>query len=211
MQEQKQETDVHWRAKEGKGEFNYRLVYDFAVDPQVPVKRPCSFTMKAWDKDPTQFKSTLLGFYEVDLANLMDAAMKDALQHRERQQRVEALTKTGRIGEMEDCLRQFEKENREHRKNKLAKLAKETQKSKPKSSGFSKIMGSVRQGVVDKGCFTSFQKKADGLLDFGDTESDGDTGETPDELFGSAKYKSQNMREWELRTLKNEAAGTSSE
>ena len=61
LNEQKQETDTHWRAKEGKGEFNWRFVYDFEVDQQLPVARPCSFTLKAWDRDPIQFKSDLLG------------------------------------------------------------------------------------------------------------------------------------------------------
>eukprot|EP00736_Rhodelphis_marinus_P008919 Rmarinus@m.15524 len=43
---QKEETDVHWRAKDGKGSFNYRLIFNF----ELPL-REARLKLQAWDKD----------------------------------------------------------------------------------------------------------------------------------------------------------------
>lgn len=32
------------------------MVFDFKVEPILPVQRPCAFTLKAWDKDPLSLK-----------------------------------------------------------------------------------------------------------------------------------------------------------
>jgi len=52
--EMKQWTDVHWRAKKGKGSFNWRMVWD--------VKLPRKFfyfTIQAWDQDIMKVRTEL--------------------------------------------------------------------------------------------------------------------------------------------------------
>jgi hypothetical protein len=44
--EMKQWTDVHWRAKRGKGSFNWRMVWDVALP-----RKFFYFTVQAWDQD----------------------------------------------------------------------------------------------------------------------------------------------------------------
>lgn len=55
VQEVVHETDIHWRAKDGKGNFNYRLVFEDlelpmdstgAADDDLP-----KFVVRAWDQD----------------------------------------------------------------------------------------------------------------------------------------------------------------
>jgi hypothetical protein len=41
------ETDTHWRAPGGQGEFNWRWKYSV----QLPVEDPCRLLIEAWDKD----------------------------------------------------------------------------------------------------------------------------------------------------------------
>lgn len=55
------ETDTHYRCKDGKGSFNYRLVYNI----NAPVD-DYNFTVQAWDRD--FFASNdLIGEAQIDL------------------------------------------------------------------------------------------------------------------------------------------------
>nr|ADD95746.1 hypothetical protein [uncultured organism MedDCM-OCT-S04-C46] len=55
LKEKKRTTDIHWRSKQGKGSFNYRLVYE---ELELPMTMPGAsesefprFVVKAYDKD----------------------------------------------------------------------------------------------------------------------------------------------------------------
>lgn len=55
LKEKKQTTDIHWRSKEGKGSWNYRLIYR---DLELPMSMPGAgesefprFVVKAFDQD----------------------------------------------------------------------------------------------------------------------------------------------------------------
>ena len=91
---------MHWRAKGGVGEFNYRFVYDFSIDQSLPVKQPCSLTLKAWDKDPLSFKSDFLGQREINLSNLVEDAMLQLQDQQEYDDQMELLLEAGRVDEM---------------------------------------------------------------------------------------------------------------
>eukprot|EP00301_Raphidiophrys_heterophryoidea_P013214 c2057_g1_i1.p1 GENE.c2057_g1_i1~~c2057_g1_i1.p1 ORF type:complete len:1364 (-),score=380.71 c2057_g1_i1:181-4272(-) len=43
---QKQDTDVHWRSSDGKGNFNYRMMFDI----ELPMKKP-RLKFQVWDQD----------------------------------------------------------------------------------------------------------------------------------------------------------------
>ena len=82
---------MHWRAKGGVGEFNYRFVYDFAVDQRLPIKQPCLFSLKAWDKDPLTFKSDFLGQRELNLSELVEGAMLQIQDQQKHDEKVQQL------------------------------------------------------------------------------------------------------------------------
>ena len=67
MVEDTQETDTHWRATDGKGSFAWRLVFKL----NLPMKPRAKLTIKAWDRDPLEFKSDLIGRAEIDLNSTM--------------------------------------------------------------------------------------------------------------------------------------------
>ncbi len=46
LKPQRYETDTHWRAKEGKGSFNWRMKFHF----RLPMKK-ARFKVQAWDQD----------------------------------------------------------------------------------------------------------------------------------------------------------------
>lgn len=46
MEPQRQESDTHWRAKDGNGSFNYRMKFNF----MLPLRKP-RFKVQAWDQD----------------------------------------------------------------------------------------------------------------------------------------------------------------
>jgi hypothetical protein len=96
--DQKQQTDVHLRAKEGKGSWNYRMVFDFSVDRTL--KKPCTLTLKAWEKHYTTFKSVLIGSREIDLLSLVETGLQRHAQWKQRQMQIDALKDSGRLGEM---------------------------------------------------------------------------------------------------------------
>ena len=199
VRDQEQKTDVHWRAKDGKGEFNYRLVYDFEVDPQLPVKRPCTFTLKAWDKDPTLFKSDFLGSKEVHLDKIMDEAMVDAMESKKRRRRIEELTNGGRVGEMEYALQRYKEKNLKKQKKRHTQKLKEREKRR--------LHNQERSGLIDglekkeRRCLNFFDCNVvdleQGLLD-GPADNVNDSSDAS-ELYATENYKWENERRWVLR------------
>eukprot|EP01043_Picozoa_sp_COSAG02_P071570 COSAG02_NODE_13128_length_1442_cov_1.304542_1_plen_374_part_10 len=97
------------------GEFNYRFVYDFAVDQKLPVKQPCAFTLKAWDKDPLTFKSDFLGQRVLDLSDTVSDAMLQLREQRKHDEQVKALLQAGRIDEMLLEVQKYRAERRRKR------------------------------------------------------------------------------------------------
>ena len=71
--EQSSETDTHWRAKEGTGSFNYRLLYDVELPSnpaEIKAEKPCRLTLTAWDRDPVLMKKEMIGLVQIDLKAL---------------------------------------------------------------------------------------------------------------------------------------------
>eukprot|EP01049_Picozoa_sp_SAG25_P003735 SAG25_NODE_220_length_11624_cov_41.246508_4_plen_348_part_00 len=77
--EQKKTTDTHWRAKDGRGNFNHRMIFAVNVEPRLPVKR-CALTLKVWDKEPLRLTNKLLGYREVNLGSLVTDALTQRLR-----------------------------------------------------------------------------------------------------------------------------------
>ena len=198
--EQEQRTDTHWRAKDGKGEFNYRLVFDFEIDPQLPVKRPCSFTLKAWDKDV--FKSDdLLGFKEIQLDDIVHQAMRDTMEAKKRQQVVDDLMRNGRLGEMEETLNKFQEDNR--RREKLDQEASRERKrervkedKKSRVGGMFGMVTDEEEGRCAACSWSQFLQVAE--QDGEDVENRGATSE----MHATAKYKFEHERKWVMRDLR---------
>ena len=206
--EQEQRTDTHWRAKGGKGEFNYRLVFDFEIDPQLPVKRPCSFTLKAWDKDA--FKSDLLGFKEIQLDDLVHQAMRDAMEMKKRQQVVDDMMMHGRLSEMEETLNKFQEETRRRKKldQKASEKAKRQRVKEDENSQPGGRFGMVLEEPRCAGCsWSGFLQVADELL-----EQDGEDVENrgaASEMHATAKYRAEHERKWVLRDLRGKSKQSS--
>ena len=59
------ETDTHWKAPKGQGEFNWRFKYSVTL----PLAEPTKLTLKCWDKDVLG-PSDLIGSCVLDLNNL---------------------------------------------------------------------------------------------------------------------------------------------
>ncbi len=206
VEEQEQKTDIHWRSKGGRANFNYRMVFDFQLERNLPVKRPCAFTLKAWDKDPVLLKSSLLGFAHVPLDELIDDAMRDAIQMKTRRQHIDELMKTGRLSEMEECLRVYEAENKEQEAKR--ERSRDQAKKERAASDFGLLDGSnnsfCKTSPMDC-CHTLFQRKADGLLDdaLDDSGHDGEDGA----LSATGKYRSTSEHTWMLRNLHGKTIG----
>jgi len=85
VEEQMQETDIHWRSGDGKGSFNWRCIFDV----QLPQHRrsPARLSIKGWDKDPMTFSSDLIGYTDI---NLNHALFKEGLHKWNALQRHEA-------------------------------------------------------------------------------------------------------------------------
>lgn len=64
----KRETDIHLRCKEGKGSFNYRLIYPV----ELPMKEP-RLTFSAWDADLVG-SNDAVGFITLSLSKLFKTA-----------------------------------------------------------------------------------------------------------------------------------------
>jgi hypothetical protein len=196
-----QRTDTHWRAKGGKGEFNYRMLFDFEVDPQLPVKRPCSFTLKAWDKDVLK-SDDLLGFKEIELDDMLQQAMRDAIESKKRQQVVEDLTSNGRLGEMESTINKFQEENRwretqDRKKNAERKIQRVRQDMESQPGG---LFGMVAK--EGEGCWTRMLTKADDLLAQDGPDVDVENRIAASEMHATAEYRFEHERKWVMRDLR---------
>ncbi len=211
VREQEQQTDTHWRAKEGKGEFNYRLLFDFEVDPQLPVKRPCSFTLKAWDKDVLK-SDDLLGFKEIELGDMLQQAMRDAIESKKRQQVVEDLMKNGRLGEMEETLNKFQEDNRQRaawdQMESAERKYKRVEKDKEGQPGG--VFGMVT--AKDEGCcagcsWSRFKEEADLLLAEDGPDVDIENHIAASEMHATAKYRFEHERKWVMRDLRGKRKG----
>uniref|UniRef100_A0A7S3CX03 C2 domain-containing protein n=1 Tax=Palpitomonas bilix TaxID=652834 RepID=A0A7S3CX03_9EUKA len=66
----KQETDIHWRAKKGKGSFNWRMLYDF----ELPLKQP-RIKFQAFDQDIT-FSSDQIGEANIPIGRPLKKALR---------------------------------------------------------------------------------------------------------------------------------------
>jgi hypothetical protein len=66
-----QSTDVHWRVHDGKGLFNYRMMFDVTLPQPAKAARPASLAIKAFDRDPLTFSSDLIGRVELNLDRLL--------------------------------------------------------------------------------------------------------------------------------------------
>jgi hypothetical protein len=197
----------------------YRLLYDFAIDPTKPVKDPCSFTLKAWDKvregqalintrpdcsadknafavqDPLSFKSELLGFTEVPLADLVNDGIATHLRHQERQQQVDSLLKHGRMVEMEELLRKFKRENAEYIQRRLNQQAVADRSSTP---DFVPVdINELQCGCCDFG----FDMECGCMAKFLDYDDDDDA------LHATAKYRREHGRTWTLQSPGGGPAG----
>eukprot|EP00300_Choanocystis_sp_HF-7_P003966 c13020_g1_i1.p1 GENE.c13020_g1_i1~~c13020_g1_i1.p1 ORF type:complete len:1691 (-),score=420.75 c13020_g1_i1:43-4602(-) len=54
---QVKETDTHWRAKQGRGNFNFRMLYKIVVDPAAP--KISRLKVSAWDRDIVSFNDAV--------------------------------------------------------------------------------------------------------------------------------------------------------
>lgn len=48
---EQQETDIHWRAKKGKGSFNWRMKFPITLGHKQPNTKTPYFHIQGWDKD----------------------------------------------------------------------------------------------------------------------------------------------------------------
>ena len=62
-----EETDIHWVAREGIGNFNYRIKFDI----DLPLADPARIAIKCWDKDALTFSSDLIGFQEFNANKIL--------------------------------------------------------------------------------------------------------------------------------------------
>ena len=130
INEQKKQTDTHWRAKEGRGNFNYRMLFNFEIDPRLPVRRPCTLTLKCWNKEPLRLTSNLLGYKEVDISSMLTEALTERRHFLKRSQLTEETFQVGNSVELERLLDRFKNENRE--RNTLREEREKESRTRPK-------------------------------------------------------------------------------
>lgn len=86
-----EETDIHWVARKGIGNFNYRIKFDI----DLPATDPARIAIKCWDKDALTFSSDLIGFQEFNANKIL---FKEGLdnwhQHLDRMKILDELTET---------------------------------------------------------------------------------------------------------------------
>lgn len=201
---------MHWRAKGGVGEFNYRFVYDFAVDQKLPVKQPCSFTLKAWDKDPLTFKSDFLGQREVDLSHMVADAMLQLRDQQKHDEEIKVLLQAGRIDEM---LLEVQKYRAERQRKRAEAVAAGVQRAKERiekgrnakrqpdeddekqDDEPNSILGGCVRWVRD--CFSQSQMAVAQVAPHGGSAED-----------RAQKYKWDHARQWMLRDIEGTYSGT---
>jgi hypothetical protein len=94
------ETDTHWRASGGEASMNYRLVFKL----MLPMKPRAKLIIKAWDRDPLEFRSELIGRWEHDLngssggrSGVLDEALFKYRRHMQFLAGVESMTSTEQV------------------------------------------------------------------------------------------------------------------
>ena len=204
LNEQKQETDTHWRAKGGAGNFNWRFVFDFEVDQQLPVQHPCSFTLKAWDRDPLQFKSDFLGQKEVPIADIVEDGLRQLREKKRLKMKVDSLLDNGRTDEMLLEMQSHRRAN-EGRKRQLSskkQLAREHRCSKDSADA-----GGTDHDEASESCLTKLCNPVRTL--WRETHLPHNQGyDVRGEEDRAYQYKWQNVRKWELEDLEGQTTGT---
>ena len=111
VHEVKKETDTHWRAKDGRGNFNHRMVFDLDVDARLPVKQPCLLTLKCWDKEPLRLTNKLLGYKEINISAILESALEQRLEFMKRRQRIDEHVEVGNVQELQNLLDRLKDQN----------------------------------------------------------------------------------------------------
>ena len=205
---------MHWRAKSGVGEFNYRFVYDFAVDQRLPIKRPCLFSLKAWDKDPLTFKSDFLGQRELNLSELVEGAMLQIQDQQKHDEKVQQLLEAGRMDEMLLEVQKYRTEKRQKRAEAEASILhwakvrvdKELKvKSDPDEEGEQQEDKSESRGcmTVLRDCFGQSRMALARTTQRVRVNTYGGSAEDR-----GTKYKWDHARQWKLRDIEGTDSGT---
>ena len=201
MKEQKKETDTHWRAKEGRGNFNYRMLFDFDIDPRLPVRTPCALTLKCWDKEPLRLTSNLLGYKEIDIAPLLTDALVERRNYLKRARLTDETFQVGNTVELERLLGSFKDQNRE---KSMLRNEREQESSRHRYRK-SKAFESSESGEGPEGTSSGKSSKnacCGGTNDL-DSVLDGLTEEQEiDILMATQDYKDHNLRRFNL-TINN--------
>jgi len=84
QEKKKKQTDTHWRAKHGKGSFNYRMTFDVELGlapakDSILLKSPKLF-IQAWDRDVIKFDDHI-GQGNVEMKNLISCYQSMKPQH----------------------------------------------------------------------------------------------------------------------------------
>ena len=95
----KQSTDTHWRARNGKGSFNWRMKFDVELGHNTKAMKFPYLHMQAWDKDVLKYSDCI-----AESMVVMDKAFKRAYK---KNQRVDMFVK--RDLEKEKDARNFQK------------------------------------------------------------------------------------------------------
>jgi hypothetical protein len=94
-QEVVQHTDIHWRAKRGKGSFNYRLVFkeiELPIDDDGTGSDDLpTFTLKAWDQDVIG-ASDQIGSTSRNLSELFNRGYSALMRMKARDDEIQAMT-----------------------------------------------------------------------------------------------------------------------
>ena len=73
----KQETDTHYRNTNGKPSFNYRILFNV----ETPTTKPFTLTMQAWDRDLLK-SNDLICQWQLDITSIIrDSKITNSLIH----------------------------------------------------------------------------------------------------------------------------------
>lgn len=73
----KQETDTHYRNTNGKPSFNYRILFNV----ETPLTKACKLTMQAWDRDLLK-SNDLICQWQLDITSIIrDSKITNSLIH----------------------------------------------------------------------------------------------------------------------------------
>ena len=197
MKEQRKETDTHWRAKNGRGNFNYRMLFDFDIDPRLPARKPCALTLKCWNKEPLRLTSSLIGYKEIDLSPMLTAALTERKNFLKRAQMADETFQVGNTVELERLLDNFRDQNREHfeQRDEQEKESSRERYRKSKVVESADARSGKRNKSSNKGCCS-------GASDLGSVLDNLTEEQEIDILKATQEYKDHNLRRFEL-TMNN--------